>query len=170
MLKNTRLLVLLALFVALDIVLTRVFAITTPMLRVSFGFLPIALSGIMFGPIAAGLAALVSDLLGATLFGITPHPGITLTSTLVGVTFGLFLHKNGESLIRIVLACVVNIGVLSMFVQPIWLAQLTGSPYWGLVLTRLPALAILFIVQILTIKIVWTYLAKFFRLTGVLPL
>jgi len=152
---------MLALFVALQIVLTRFLSVEVPAQRVSFSFLPIAVSGIMFGPIAAGVAALVADLLGATLVGFVPHPGIALNAFLTGFVSGLLLHKNGHSLVRIIAVCAINIGIIAVFIQPFWVSQLIGASYWPLVVARLPVLVVMFPIQVVLIKMTWKYLGRY---------
>ena len=47
---------LIAFLIALEIILTRFLSINTPIVRIGFGFLPVAMAGILFGPLWAGLA------------------------------------------------------------------------------------------------------------------
>ena len=49
-------LVIISLLIALEILLTRIFCIQTPLLRISFGFLPPALTAMLYGPLWAGAA------------------------------------------------------------------------------------------------------------------
>ena len=161
MLKNTRMLVMLALFIALQIVLTRFLSIQVPAQRVSFAFLPIAVSGIMFGPLAAGVAALVADVLGLLIVGGVPHWGIAFNAFLTGAVSGLLLHKRGHSLPRIIAVCAINIGIIAALIQPIWISQLTGNPYWPLVISRLPVLAVMFPIQVVLIKLTWKHLGPY---------
>ena len=44
-------LVIMAFLIAMEIILTRFCSINTPILRIGFGFLPVAMMGIMFGPV-----------------------------------------------------------------------------------------------------------------------
>ena len=53
-----------AMLVAIQIVLVRFLSIQTPFQRVSFGFLPIAMAGMLFGPGYGCAVAGISDLLG----------------------------------------------------------------------------------------------------------
>ena len=159
--KNTKTLVMLALFVALTILFTRVISVETPFVRISFAFLPIAVSGIMFGPLAAGLAAIIADVLGVFLIGVPPHWGIAFNAFLTGAVYGLLLHKRGHSLPRIAAACAINVGIIAVFLQPFWLSQLIGAPYWPLVISRLPVLAIMFPIQIILIWQTWKRLGKY---------
>ena len=66
--SNTRRLVTIAFFIALEVVLTRFLSINTDFLRIGFGFLPVACVGILFGPLWAGAAYAVGDVLGMLIF------------------------------------------------------------------------------------------------------
>jgi len=75
----------LGLLTAISIVLTRVFGFIIPIagvgaLRISFGEIPIMLSGILFGPVAGAVTGVAADLIG---YAINSHggaffPGFTL--------------------------------------------------------------------------------------------
>ena len=60
--------ILIATFIALEVVLARFLSIRTPIITIGFSFLPIMLSGIILGPKYTTLIALISDLIGAILF------------------------------------------------------------------------------------------------------
>ena len=110
-----------AMLVAIQIVLVRFLSIQTPFQRVSFGFLPIAMAGMLFGPGYGCAVAGISDLLGATIFptGGAFWPGFTIVTACSGLVYGLLLHeKSGENwsprkrIIRIVIAvAIVNVFV-----------------------------------------------------------
>lgn len=110
-----------AMLVAIQIVLVRFLSIQTPFQRVSFGFLPIAMAGMLFGPGYGCAVAGISDLLGATIFptGGPFWPGFTIVTACSGLVYGLLLHeKFGENwsprkrIIRIVVAvAIVNVFV-----------------------------------------------------------
>lgn len=63
-------LVILAFFVALYIVLERFFSFNVWNMRVGFAFIALALAGMLYGPLAAGLVGAVGDILGMLLFQI----------------------------------------------------------------------------------------------------
>ena len=81
---------------ALNIVLAEVCKITIipNALVLSFGFLPIAVCGMLFGVAPTVTVAVVADILGALLFSSGSfYFGYTLTAFLVGLFYALFLHK-----------------------------------------------------------------------------
>ena len=165
MFKNTKTLVMLALFIALQILFTRVLSVETPFIRLSFAFLPIAVSGIMFGPVTAGFAALIADVVGIIIIppvtGAVPHWGFSLSAFLTGSVYGLMLYKRGHSLTRITIACAIHLGVIAMILNSLWLSQIWGTPFIPTMLGRLLAQAVLFPIQIITIRLVWRYLGRY---------
>lgn len=137
--QRVRLLVHLALLVALEVVLSRFLSISTPYNKISFAFVPLALAGSLYGPWAGLSVGSVSDLLGAILFPSGPFfPGFTLTTALKGLVFGLCL-SNGRSgsWKAIALAVCFNAVALSLCLNTLWISMLYGTPISQLLLLRL---------------------------------
>ena len=61
--------VVLGILTALAVLLSYVFAIQTPFVRITFGFLPLALAGALYGPWKAGLVGALDNLIGTALVG-----------------------------------------------------------------------------------------------------
>ncbi|MBS4535442.1 folate family ECF transporter S component [Clostridium sp. D2Q-14] len=95
---NTKVLVSASLLTAISIILTRAFSIMVPIagaqaLRITFGGIPIAISGILFGPIVGALTGITADLVGVMINPMGPYfPGFTLTAGLSGFIPGIFYH------------------------------------------------------------------------------
>lgn len=137
-----------ALLIALEIVLTRFCAITTPIVRIGFGFLPIALIGMLYGPVWAGLGAAIADILGVILFPfVTFSPGFTLTAALTGVVYGALLYRD-RSPLRIVCAVLIITLGLNLCLDTVWIKMLTGKGYLALLPTRVLKCVIMAPVQI----------------------
>lgn len=145
-----------ALLIALQIIFTRFLSIQTPIVRIGFTFLPIAISGILFGPLIAGMLAGISDVMGFFLNPVgTFHPGFILSAILSGVIYGLFLHRKEVTWLRIGLAALVIGLVVHVGLNSFWLSQILGKGAWGLMLARIPKEVIVFVVQIPIIYVVW---------------
>ena len=65
--SNVKKLVEISLLIALEVILTRFCSIYTGVLRIGFGFLPVAIIAMMYGPISAGVAYAIGDILGMNL-------------------------------------------------------------------------------------------------------
>ena len=92
-------LTLLAMLVALNVVMAEVmkFPIVPKVLELSFGFLPIAVCGMLFGPVPTMAVAVVGDIIGALIFSTGDFFfGYTLTALLTGLFYGLFLHRKKQ--------------------------------------------------------------------------
>lgn len=154
--KNTQRLIIIALLICLEIILTRFLSITTPIVRIGFGFLPIAVAGILYGPLWAGVAYACGDILGMFIFPSGPYfPGFTLTAFLTGATYGLLLHRISISWSRIILAvCLVCI-VFNLGLDTLWLKILQGDAYLALLPYRAIKCVIMIPVQVFLIKFFW---------------
>ena len=150
--KNDRIqkLVRIALLVAVEILLSRFLSISTPVVKIGFAFVPIALCGMLYGPLPTAAAAALADFLGAVLFPIGAYfPGFTLTAFLTGLVFGACLHRGRfERRRNIVLAVVLNCAVLGLLLNTLWISVLYGTPYPVLLPTRVLQYVILIPVQL----------------------
>ncbi len=150
---NTRTLTAMALLTALEIVLSRFLSISAWNTKIGFAFVPVALAAMLLGPLYAGLVAALADFVGALLFPIGAYfPGFTLTAFLMGVCYGLFLCKK-QSFPRILGAVAVHQLILSLLLNTLWISVLYGSPFYPLLLSRLPQCAILAAVQLALIPL-----------------
>ena len=151
---STRTLTSMALLIALEIVLSRFLSVNAWNTKIGFAFVPVVIAAILLGPLPAGIVGALADFLGAVLFPIGAYfPGFTFTAFLMGLVYGLFLHRS-QSLPRIVGAVAVHQPVLSLLLNTLWISVLYGSPYAPLLLTRLPQCAILSAVQLVLIPLI----------------
>jgi ECF transporter S component (folate family) len=161
--KKTKVLVLMGLFIALHVILTRIIRpVELPYLRVSFGFLATSLSAILMGPVLSGVNAAISDIVGYFLFpsGSAFFPGFTISAFLTGLIYGVFLYKKPKSLIRIGLAVLIISIVVDLGLNTLWLSMLYEKAWMVLFGGRLIKTAILFPVQIAFIYMLWKYLGS----------
>lgn len=165
---NTRKLVTIALMIALDIVLTRFLSISTLIIRIGFGFLPTAIIAMLFGPLSAGLAAVLSDIIGVNFFSpFAMHPGFTISAFLTGMTYGFFMYKRMGNTLRIVLAVLVVTFGVGLGLNTLWLSMIQGVPYFTLIPLRALQQLIMAPIQIVTIK---SFSVALSRLPKLVPL
>ena len=139
-----------AMLIALEIVLDRFCSITTPITRIGFAFIPMALCGMLFGPVWAGAAYGIADLLGAALFSYAVFPGITVVRIVAGVLYGLLLHReNNRFFPHLVLTALADQIVCTLALMTLVLSLNTGTPYFKLLVTRLPQAGILFVMELI---------------------
>ena len=149
-------LIQISLLIAIEVILTRFCSIQTPIVRIGFGFLPIAIIGMMYGPLSAGIAYAIGDLLGMALFPSGSFfPGFTLTAFLTGATYGLFLYNKPKTWPRIIGSVLTVCLVLNLGLDTYWLSILMGKGYLALLPTRIIKAALMIPVQTLIIGIIW---------------
>ncbi len=148
-------LIRLALLIALEVVLNRFLSISTPLVKIGFAFVPLAMAGILYGPKGGMVVGGVADFLGAVLFPIGPyHPGFTLVAILKGLVWGVALQDGGcEKLGRITVAGLISGVVLSLGLNTIWIHQLYGTPVLALLGTRAVQELLVVPLQIVVIRL-----------------
>jgi ECF transporter S component (folate family) len=166
---STKTIVTLGLLIALSIILTRFLAIMpTPNIRISFGHLPIILAGLLFGPIAGGLAGFAADFIGTTLFSPFPwFAPLALTPIIMGTVpplIGMLLKKrtNLPTFIAMILPADILGPILWTTLSLQWLNKV---PYLPTLITRLPIAGGIAVVNILMIFLL--YKSGLFRAVGI---
>lgn len=154
---STHKLVLMALLIAAEVILSRFLSISLWNMKIGWAFVPLALSGILLGPFCTALVGGISDLIGAILFPVgTFFPGFTCTAMLNGFFYGYFLHKK-QDMKNILLAVLCHQLIGSLLLNTFWLSLLYGAPFLSLLLPRLLQTAGMGIVQLITIRVLARY-------------
>jgi len=119
--KRLTTMVFCALLIAIQIILVRFCSIQTPFQRISLGFVPMSMAGILFGPVYSCIVAALADLLGAILFptGGAFWPGFTIVAALTGLTYGLLYQRPGArwSNVQWLIRLGVAVTVVNLFVN-----------------------------------------------------
>lgn len=77
--------------IALNVILTRFFSVPIGQIfRISAGYVPVILAGLLLGPVTGGITGGAGDLIGCAVSGYVPNPLVFVSSVLVGVIPGLF--------------------------------------------------------------------------------
>ena len=143
-LKNrfpTKTLVTMALMSAISIVLSRFCVIYfTQSLRLSFGNIPILITGLLFGPIAGAVVGAGTDILGSVISGLGWYPPLTLTPVIMGVAAGLFrgFVLKRRTYLRILPVTLTANTLGTICWSTYWLSRLYGNPLWTLLSVRAP--------------------------------
>lgn len=161
---KTKKLIFTALFVALNIVFARYLSIQTPITRIDLGFIPIALSAMLFGPYWAAGTYAAADILGTLLSGQTYFPLLTINSVLYGLSFGWFFYNRNISLKRIIVCVLSQILIINLPLTSLWLYIFnqvvlgTNKAFWAIFTARVTASFVIIPTQILVLWAVSKYL------------
>ena len=151
--KNKKI-ILSAIFLALLIILSRILSIKTPIVKISFAFIPTMLCAIWLGPKWTVLVNVLGDIIGATLFPTGPYfIGYTISTAIAGFIYGALLYKKNENaytnkqfIIRVAFATILVAIVVNMGLNTLWTSITTGKAFMVLFTTR-------FVKQIIMIPI-----------------
>ena len=158
---STRTLTTLAMLIAIEVILSRFLSVNAWNIKIGFGFIPVVIAAVLYGPLAGGIVGALSDFIGALLFPIgTYFPGFTLSSFLMGVVFGLFLYKK-QSWLQGLAAVGINQFILGLFLNTFWISVLYGSPYVPLLATRVFQSILLTVVQLICIQLMVPILNRY---------
>jgi ECF transporter S component (folate family) len=153
--NKTRTIIHVSLLIALEVVLSRFCSIATPVMKIGFGFVPVAVCGMMYGPAWAAIAGALADITGASLFPVGPFfPGFTVSAALTGAVFGLFLRKQQGNWLQLAGAVGVNCLGVSLLLSTFWLTIITSSSFWALLPTRVIQNIIMIPVQFIVLRII----------------
>lgn len=158
---TTKQLVTIAVFIAIEVILTRFLSIQTPIVRLGFGFLPVAMLAILYGPIWAGVAYAIGDVLGMMLWPSGSFFfGFTLSAFLTGIVYGLFFKNRDVSLPKVLIACAIVAFFINFGLDTVWLSILQGRSYMAILPARIIKCIITYALQVILIPIVYHGLIK----------
>lgn len=147
---NTRALVLGGVSVSLAVLLTYVFSLRVTFVHITFGFLPIALYGAMYGPWRAGMVGAVANLVGSLIF--VPDiffPGFILSDFLTGWIYGYFFNKKEcFSWKRIWIPFLLVTLIVHLGLNTLWLVIMYDKAAGAIFLSRLIKNIICFPIEI----------------------
>jgi ECF transporter S component (folate family) len=159
--SKTKTIAFVGLLVSMEVIFTRFLSFQTPIVRIGFGFIPIAFSAILFGPFIGGLAAAISDILGMMIFPKGPYfPGFTLSAFLTGAIYGLFLYKKPVTIVNISKSVLLITIFVDLGLTTLWLYMTTGEAAAALFIPRTLKSAIMLPVQVATINVLWKYIGS----------
>jgi ECF transporter S component (folate family) len=159
--SKTKTIVFVGLLVSMEVIFTRFLSFETPILRISFGFDPIAISAVLFGPVIGGLTAAIADILGMMIFPKGAYfPGFTLSAFLGGVIYGLFLHRKQVTILNTAISVLLVSLFIDLGLNTLWLSMITGKAAAAILIPRIYARAVMFPIQTVTIHLVWKYIGS----------
>lgn len=142
--KNKKI-ILSALLLALIIILSRFLSIKTPIVTISFSFVPTMLCAIWLGPKWTILINVLADLIGATLF---PYGsffiGYTITTAVAGAIYGFLLYQKEDDtytdkqfMVRVIIAVILVTVIANIGLNTLWLSMTTGKAFMVLMASRM---------------------------------
>lgn len=143
--RRNKKIILAATFLAMLVVLSRFLSVKTPIMKISFAFIPTMLCATYLGWRWSVLVNVLGDLIGALLFPTGPYfVGYTIATAVAGLIYGLLLYKKSpEDLpgwkfrVRVVTAVVLVAVIVNMGLNTACMSITMGKAFWPLLGTRI---------------------------------
>lgn len=128
-LRSVKWLAFMAIFLAIRIIVSRFSVPVAENLNISLSFIPVALSGMLFGPVAGMVFAFVEDLLEFLLFpsGYGFFFGYTLSAMLGVLSYALFMYGQRITVFKIIAAKLVSSYLINVLIGSYWNYLLLGG-------------------------------------------
>ncbi len=158
--KSVQKLVIIALLIALNVVLSRIVSIKALNFKISITFITIVLAAYLYGYFGAIIVAFFGDLIGSLLFPIGPYnPLLSLTAVLSGIVYAYFFKKE-MSKKNIICACFVNRFIVSMLINTTIISIMYNLSFKATLITRFYQAVVMFVVEILILFIGSKYIER----------
>lgn len=137
--------ILAAICLAMLIVLSRFLSIKTPIIKISFAFIPTMLCATYLGWKWVVLVNVLGDLIGALLFPTGPYfVGYTITTAIAGLIYGVLLYKETpiavsgrKFILKVIIAVVLVAVIVNMGLNTLCMSITMGRAFLPLFWTRL---------------------------------
>lgn len=156
---SVKTLVVSALLISLNIVITRLLSIDLGVVRIGFGFVPIAFSSLFYGSLWGAFISCLSDVLGAFLDGAGIWPGFTLSACLYGLSYG-FLYGRNKTTKNILIVVLLQAVFIDSYMGALWYNFYAGTPFFAALLSRALNAAAMVPIKLFSIKYLWKYVGE----------
>ncbi len=169
--RTNKKIILSAILLAMLIILSRFLSIKTPIVKISFAFVPTMLCAIWLGPKWTVLLNVLGDVIGATLFPTGPYfVGYTISTAIAGFIYGMFLYKNPEKepystksfILRLILSTTLVAVIVNMGLNTLWSAITTGKAFFVLLSARIVKQLVMIPIHVIVIFFLSKVLEKSF--------
>lgn len=134
-LHRVRTIVIVGLLIGINLIINNFSIQLLPSVRINFGFITLAITGMLFGAVPAMLSGAAADILGYLMLfsGLGGYfPGFTISGIISGMIFGLFLYKKEFILKRVILMKTTESVLIGMLLNTYWLKILMGKAFFAL--------------------------------------
>lgn len=152
---------LFALLLALKIILSRITGVSFGIVKLTLGFIATGITGYLFGPWMGGLAGGLTDIMGFFFFPQGHYfPGYTLTSMITGFIYGILLHNQKPTFLRILLAVTLEALLCSLLLNTLWTSILFGKAFFAILPARIFKNILTIPLQTCILYLIFKYLRK----------
>lgn len=169
---KTKTLAYLGMLLAITIIMGMFFTLRPdPYTKIPTKFIPVAISGMLFGPLWGGIVGALSDLIS---YSLNPTAGallpqIILVEFLYGFSYGLILKKikpSKKGYVKVFFFTLLQIIFLHIFLTTYLLAPIYGMPFCALFILRIPGFIANTLLQIVGVLFIVKLSRQIKKLSG----
>ncbi len=165
---KTKEITILAMFIVLDIILTRFLSVNMWNIRIGFGFLPTIMVAHMYGTKTTMIECGVADIIGAILFPTGAFfIGFTISAVVSGAIWGHFLYKE-FSIKKLIIAIIVEKIVCTLLITSISISILYGTPLVPVMIARIGQILLVSVFELILIPFAINKICVIFFKKGML--
>lgn len=131
---SVRNIVLMGLLIALNIVVSKFLSFGIWSVRISFTFVIVFFMSYWFGPLLGAIGAACADIVGTLIFGGLGgyFAGFTVSAFLGALVYGILFYKKDITLVRIIIAVLINIFLVDALMNTYWISLLYHANFWAI--------------------------------------
>jgi len=161
-LKNVTTISVAGMLVGIGVVLSFVKIVLSPVLEISFSFLPLAAGGLLYGPVVGGIIGIWIDILGYFVRPNGPFfPGFTLSALISGVLYGLFLYKKPVTWTRVIIVSALIAVFINLGLTSLWLSMMYGKAFLVLLSARILKNVVMFPINTALLMVLLKFIERF---------
>lgn len=165
--KNKKI-ILTSVLLAMQIILSRFLSIKTPIIKISFAFVPTMLCATWLGFKWTVLLNVLGDVIGATLFPTGPYfVGYTISTAVAGLIYGLLLYKKDSDsvsdkiyVVKVIIAVLLVNLIVNLGLNTLWTSITSGKAFQAILVTRLIKQLIMIPINVIIITFIEKILRK----------
>lgn len=164
-LKNVKTMSLLAIFIVLSIICSKLLSIELIHMKTGLTFIVTVLTCGIFGTALSIVSAIFVDILANTLFyaaGGFYFPFI-ITKIVSAIVYSYFFYRKEVTAKNIVFATTINSILTSVFLNTLWISQLTGSTFIMQFYARIPIIVFNYVIHTVVLVLIFPKLLKILR-------
>ncbi|WZU02463.1 folate family ECF transporter S component [Erysipelothrix sp. D19-032] len=147
---KTKQIAVMAMFVAIQIVVSRLLSVTTPITKIGFTFIPLAVTGYLMGVKKSMLIAIIADLIGATLLPSGPYfPGFTVSAKQLLVQRWGMLKGKDKPWLWVIGISFFHFAFVSLLLNSTWIYMMGGKAFSAIIGPRVLKSAIMLPLEII---------------------
>ncbi|WP_244833447.1 folate family ECF transporter S component [Clostridium sp. BJN0001] len=136
-LKSVRNLVLAGLLISLKLIFSMFTLYVSPMLRISFTFMPSAFIGMLLGPSVGAMSGAIGDILCYVVRPSGPfNPAFTLISILSGFIYGVVFYNKKVTIKRCIICELIMVFLINITLTTLALSLMYGKGFFALLPLR----------------------------------